>query len=422
MNNIGKLLNHKTLIFLLTISFAFIFIRHYKFNDFATCNTDQGLYLLDTYKFEQSKKIFLIGPETSIRSEGKVMYLGPATYYMSMPFFEVFGWNQQSYSYLYTALLLFGALLVYFGILKLFKNKLTAVLFIILITFSPTSIHYTRIYWPIVIPFASILVGLLLFIKNTKKSNLLFLLIGLTLGLGLQIHYGFLLAVIPTVFWILFARKLSQKTFFLLATGFLVGFSPIILFEIRHGFYNSKVLISYIIDVLSGSASPSKAQHYFFSLLPFFYLLISLTLAFIFKKHKLLIIFVTAVLVAAFYISSLPPQGTGFLMQENWDCKSLEKMAAIITVENKRDYNVIDLFSGDNRAQYLRMLLTVTGNPPNPVNQYQDSDIIYVYTNITISRILKEPTIWEIESAKPLKVTNLWNIKNEIYLYELEKI
>jgi dolichyl-phosphate-mannose--protein O-mannosyl transferase len=98
---------------------------------------------------------------------------------------------------------------------------------------------------------------------QAKKPWPYFLTSGILLGIALQLHYlALFLAVIVTLYTF-FGQWYQDKKIHILALikhyllllgGFLIGFSPFLAFEVRHGFPNTKTIFTFIFgDTLQGS-------------------------------------------------------------------------------------------------------------------------------------------------------------------------
>lgn len=238
-------MNKKNLIILL-ISLIIIlggFLRFYKIRKLGTFHSDQAIELLHTLEILRGKPR-LIGIKTSISEvrNGAVMY------YLLIPFLLIFNYDPVAGGVLQSLLSLATIPLV-FTLGKKIRGNLTGILASFLVAISPLLVSYSRqtllAFYPlffsalILFVFSSILEKF-----NFKKT----LFLGFLLGFVLQIHYStatFLLLTLITA--PLFLPKKRLVSFFVfLITGFLVGFSPLLLFELRHKFFNSKMALLYL--------------------------------------------------------------------------------------------------------------------------------------------------------------------------------
>ena len=95
-------------------------------------------------------------------------------------------------------------------------------------------------------------------------------------------------------------------------------------------------------------------------------------------------------------------------------------MVKIIISENKKNYNIANLLSGDTRAQDLRYLLTINNNPPMGVEDYPAADWLFVVSRYDRLKTKNDP-VWEISSFTPSEILEVWPIQNGINLYLMKK-
>lgn len=410
------------------LTFIFLFLRLYHLEESLTVGTDQGMHLLEIYNLFQAKKISLLGPVSSFKVYGRNFFFGPATYYLPMPFFALSGWNIFSVSYFTIILQFIAFLILYKSLHTRFSKSSVAMYYALIFTFSPIMVNYARFLWnPNLMASTSVLLlSVLLSLKKRKTGEKRpVLLAGLLLGLGMQFHYSYFLIIILTLIWLYVVRKFRLINFFFLTTGFVVGFLPIIIFELRHNFYNLQTFIQFVVVNLSEDKSMTYApgyvpEYYALSLLPFVYLLASQLLVKLEKINRNFSILLIAGYITYSLLRVLPVPSEGLLSHPGWNYHGLRKAKEIIISEDKRKYNLVDLLTGDVRAMYLRALLTFDGKPPMTVDEYPDSHCLFLYTKEPIEKILKG-SLWEMDVIKPLEVRKKWHLQNGIYLYLLEK-
>lgn len=73
---------------------------------------------------------------------------------------------------------------------------------------------------------------------------------GILLGIGLQLHYLFLFLIPVVLLWTLMHENRHNLLWYLLygSTGFVIGYAPFLIFELRHGFPNTQTLIRFILE------------------------------------------------------------------------------------------------------------------------------------------------------------------------------
>jgi len=413
--------NKQSTITLLSLIVIFLFLRLYQLPQKVNFSMEQGKILLDIYNLWQNKKITLVGLETSIKTaSGRGFFQGPWVYYLPLPALLISNWHPLSPSYLIILFNLAGLIFLFKGLKNKF-NLPTAFFSGFLFTIMPRMVKFSQFIWnPNFLPFTSCLLIYLLLKISKKSSKILFFLTGLTLGFGLGHHYQFILIIIFSFLWMLY-KKFSFKSFLITFSGIIIAFSPLIIFELRHNFYNLKTILL-ILKNYQGQVIKNKVPfHYFISFMPFIFLFISLLLEKIFDKKTFLQIIFVSLLILYSFLKIVPPSDSGFTMPQHWNFPSVTKTAEIIFHENYSRYNIANLLYGDTRAHALRYLLTVKKDPPLPVEQYSNADSLFAVSYQKGEQTIKNP-VWEISSFCPCIVKKEWKINNQVNLFLLEKI
>ncbi len=416
--------------FLFIFVVIFLFLRFYHLEASLNFSGDQGMHLLDIWNIYHTKNITLIGPPSSFTVLGRSFYTGPAPYYLLLPFLVLMNWNPVSVSYLLILFFLVVIVDLYKVIAE--NNKKTAGYFLVLCTFSTVLIDYSRFFWHpnFLIPIGGLVLGILMYLsKKTDKNKtplgtdvFRYISLGLVLGLGLQFHYSFLLAILLAVVWLIIIKQLNILRILLLITGFISGFFPIIFFEIRHNFYNLRTLLLFL-TVKTGTPVPLffiPPVYYFFPVILAVFLGIAILLAKLNKNNKIIPLIFMVIFIIYTLAKELPVPKEGFKMVAGWNYQGIKKAEQIILQENKTNYNVADILTGDSRALAIRFLLTRDGKPPLGVIDYPRAKALFVYSKVAPDIILKGE-LWEVGSALPLTLTKEWDLQNGIKLYLLEK-
>ncbi len=114
---------------------------------------------------------------------------------------------------------------------------------------------HTYTSWnPNVFPFFTIASFYALYKGISKNKPLFFVLSGILMGINLQTHYLATFAGAIIFFYVMFAELNFRrsgvlqmiKRYSLLIAGFIIGFSPFLFFEARHGFPNTQNIIKFI--------------------------------------------------------------------------------------------------------------------------------------------------------------------------------
>lgn len=326
-----------------------------------------------------------------------------------------------SMSYFMIALQYLSFVCIYWALSLKSKKNTEAIIYSGFYAFLPISIWYSQFFWNpnFLLSISTIVISLLLLLKKSRHTQLLSLVIGLVLGFGMQFHYSFFIAILLSVGWIFLAKKATVKSLAVLLFGFIIGFSPIIIFELRHDFYNTRTFLLFINS--AGKGSFSFQEYYWLSILPFIFFGATALLKKIHDKSSLITPLVMIVLGIYSLIVILPTPQQGFTMVEGWNYKGISALSRIILSEKPHQYNVAEILTGDTRAMPLRYLLTVAGDPPLGVTEYQATEKLFLYTRISEEELNKRD-LWELNSVRPFEITKSWPIQNGISLYLLEKI
>lgn len=235
---------------ILAIIIIAAFLRLYRISDYMTFLGDEGRDVL-VAKGILEGHLTLLGPRASAGD----FFLGPIYYYFMAPFLWLFHFDPVGPAVM-IALIGVATVFLIYKIAKEFFGFKTAIFASALYAVSPLVIHYSSSSWnPNPMPFVSLLTLYLTYHAVQKPSVKRFIVIGFLLGIALQLHYLAVFLITIVAAFILFARisldnvaiwekilKYYLQTF----VGFLIGLSPFIAFEIRHGFPNIKTIIGFI--------------------------------------------------------------------------------------------------------------------------------------------------------------------------------
>lgn len=247
-----KLAKNKKYLFLIIPAIIFIHSRQIDQNNIIF-NWDQERDAQAVRQIIQDHKIWLIGPRV-LGPSG--FYLPPYFFYLLLPFYFLTNLDPQALVlFLYKYNLIFF-LTCAFVFKKTMGSKTTAI-FLAFWMLSPLTISMDRIPWnPLLIPlFFVLLIFSLYKYYHSKHKQKYALVSGFVFGLGLSSHVQFLL-LIPLI--LIFIRKSKDLLIAFLST--VAVFLPILLFDLRHSFLNTNLVLEMI-------TSPSQTKNYF-SFLP----------------------------------------------------------------------------------------------------------------------------------------------------------
>ncbi|MBI2031333.1 MAG: glycosyltransferase family 39 protein [Candidatus Levybacteria bacterium] len=250
----SQILSFRSIIIVILIFSAFL--RLYRIDEYMTFLGDEGRDVLVVYNILHGN-LTLLGPTASVGG----FFLGPAYYYFMTPFLWFFNYNPVGPAVMVA---LFGVATVWlvYKAGDIFFNKKVGIISALLYSISPLVIAYSRSSWnPNLMPFFSLLTLLILYKALEKNKAWLIILSGLMLGITIQLHYlaTFLSAIL--FFYILIFRIFKDskgsllplliklaRDYYYISLGFIIGISPFLTFEFRHGFQNIQSIISFVIS------------------------------------------------------------------------------------------------------------------------------------------------------------------------------
>lgn len=220
-----------------------VLLRFYKMGERGAFRADQAIELSGARDI-LSGKFTLIGIKTS-NSEVRN---GAVMYYLLAPFVYLFQEDPKAGGVL-QSLLSLGTILIVFLIIKNNIDTKQALYGAFLTATSSLLIVYSRqtmlAFYPL---FFNALIFLICTSIAKKYRSLMAICLGLLLGFSMQIHYSTLALVlvsflIPPIF---LKRRNWLSYLSMTLIGFLLGFSPMIAFEMRHEFFNTKMFFALI--------------------------------------------------------------------------------------------------------------------------------------------------------------------------------
>lgn len=247
-------------VLLILILLLAAFLRLYRISDYMTFLGDEGRDVLVALGILHGH-FTLLGPRASAGN----FFTGPVYYYMMAPFLWLFNLNPVGPAVM-VALFSVATVWLIYQMGKDFFDKRAGLIAAALYAVSPLVITYSHSSWnPNVVPFFSLLTIYLLYIAvTTVRSWRYYVLTGFFLGICIELHYiSLFLAVIVAVSLFLMHWYLKKKILILqickyylqILLGFIIGYAPFLAFEVRHGFPNTKTIISFI-------TKDTTSQHY----------------------------------------------------------------------------------------------------------------------------------------------------------------
>jgi 4-amino-4-deoxy-L-arabinose transferase-like glycosyltransferase len=399
-------------IFLILLLAAFL--RLYRLPELTTFAGDQGIDLLVVKRMVIDHRWTLLGPKTSIMS----IYNGPIYYYLISPVLYLSGLNPLSVSYFMVCLWLGAIFLTHILGKEIFSRRAGA-LAALLFSLWPIAIEYSRpSFNSFPTPFfaALFLLGVLYFSKYHRRWGII--LAGLCSGVLMQLHYFNFFLIFFSLIFLFYRKKFNLKLLLLFAFCALATFSPMIVFELRHNFFNLRTLFS---SLASGGVGDFTWQvHYAIAFFPLAFVALGRLLEFIWRKAEVLGIALSFLMVF-FFASNIDLQRNhGYTMPEGWDYRGVKKAGEIIASDAEENFNVASIIDGDTRAYPFRYIIEAKGKRPLGVENYPEAETLYIISRLEKEAVLAYPA-WEIQSFLPARVAGIWPLQNNYQLLKLVK-
>lgn len=411
----------------LLFTFLFWFSRIWNFENLITFHSDQGTFFLETWQMIQEQKPRLIGLKVGTKEVmGRAFFTGPFFYYLLATLGIITHWNPHTITLIFLFLWWLTGLGIWW-LVKKFSGNLAAITAYGIFATLPFLVSFSRIIWNSgLLPLAAVAFFFSLYRVEERNSLLWWFLVGLFLGLGLNLSYAaFLWFPFLSIFflWGFLKKKWGLKPFVLLLVGFVLGELPLLIFELRHDFYNLRTIFFFIQHGVFGGkiTGPVTDYHFIFALLPLFFLLWGGLIAFIEKNLSFIkALSLSLLLIFTLTISINWQQEWGTGMPEGWTLSKEQKVARLICEEMENNaFEIAETINGDTRAHDLRFFLNFYGCPPLEVEDYPSADILFLIT--TTSRPPEKENVWEIKSLRPFKIVYQENLKDNIFLYKLSR-
>lgn len=261
------IIRHKVeFILLLLIIIAASFLRLYRISDYMTFLGDEGRDAIVAKDILRGQ-LTLLGPRASAGD----FFLGPIYYYMMAPFLFLSNLDPVGPAVMVALFGIATVFLVYFVGRKFFGER-AGLMAAALYAVSPLVIAYSRSSWnPNPMPFFSLLMLYLLFNGVKTQAKKYFIIVGLLLGIAMQLHYLSTFLAVIIFFFVLVGNFITLRKNLLpklvlqycyIFIGFIAGFLPFLAFEARHGFPNTRTILRFVLE--DNTANAYIPHHSFF--------------------------------------------------------------------------------------------------------------------------------------------------------------
>lgn len=458
--------NNWLLVVVLGIAFV---TRFYRLRELTTFGGDQGVDYLRVFEILKSRRPTLLGPVTHVG-----IYLGPLYYYLLAPFFLIFKFDPIAAPVMFA---LFGTAtvgLVYQLAKELFRQKVQSLPFFaaVLYAVSPVILESSRApSQPHLIPFfATLLLISAVRIIEGRGNKLDLAAIGISLAAAIQFHF------LAFPLWIFalslpYGKDSPYKILWLIVPMAILLF-PWILFELRHNFFITNQIFTYL---KSGEVGLSPAAYItrvldliwfsfdrlvgqgsqwitagaiiaaLFGLLAPLYFAINILgislYSFPLSNHYISALYPVIIIFTAYGILRILPdklrviafitfitftfgkndfsRTNGYTMPAGVTTKTIELAAAVVADDMKDKigtFEIANTLDGDTRANPYRYVLTAVHKlRPLGVEKYPEADRLYIVSREPPARLLADRR-WELLSFPVAQVEKLAEVSSGIFV------
>ena len=419
-----------------------------------------------------------IGPITSVGG----FYLGPLYYYLMAPFLWLARFNPVGPAAATAVLGIMTVPLLYL-VAKALYSRRVGLWAAGLYTLAYIPISETRSAWnPNPMPLAVLGIIYGFYLANYKNKPRGLLLAAVSLGAALQLHY-MIVFLTPFILWQVILSRKRFKELLLGLTIVIVMLLPLFLFEIKNNWLNVRGLTEFLGKHQYGNLdwllviknTIGRSEQVIGMVLGFgrnynplrtwitrgFLLL----LAIFFKRMKFLGIYLfTAIAALAIYQDNVYPHYLGFLfpavfmltamvlsrlpklvlpafavlflvynlppiytlLRQNGNLANVRKTADFINEDIKlNNYQQVNLALIDGTRDYpamsFRYFLTRVGADILPIDQYPQTQVLYIISPYPQTDILDQP-MWEIQALLPAEVAEIWEWPDRENIYKIKRL
>ncbi|MBI2051225.1 glycosyltransferase family 39 protein [Candidatus Roizmanbacteria bacterium] len=230
------LLSDRKILLVVALFLIGTFLRFYRLSDFVTFLGDQGRDAIVLKRILTFEHLPAIGAPTSV---GQI-YLGPFYYYFIAPWLLLFRFDPIGPA---IGVAFFSSLfiLVNYFLVKDLVNEKVALISSVLITFSTTLIELSRFSWnPNLLPLFTLLMTYFLVKSVQTQKWYYYVATGAFLSFSIQLHYLALFLIPPVVIYFARGNKQTLLGAFYSFLSFVVCSLPLLIFDLRHDFLNSR--------------------------------------------------------------------------------------------------------------------------------------------------------------------------------------
>jgi hypothetical protein len=416
-------MTRKTLFIFLLITGLSLFIRFWHFGELVNFHGDPPFYLHEVADMLDAGKIRLTGPIVMSKMiEGRGFFSGPLHYYVVALLGLATNWNVVLMTAFFTLLWIVFFIFTFVWLRNKFGNLIALTVYAV-ISFLPVFMPLSRTMWnPHFVPLFGIL--FLWALDKRGRNTIYYFLSGLFFGLGLNVHYSTVLWI-PIVFWVvgqeMRKRKFLLKNWLLFSGGVFLAELPLVLFELRHNFYNLKTIIFQLkYGELSRGYTFALPYYFLYPGIPVFGFLLGYCLQKLMKTKIFTPLTVLLVLVILLFLKQdLGVYGQKGAYPRGWNLARQKQVVDLIIADNEPEFEVAETINSDTRAAEIRWWLRRKNIQVMGVADYDKARVLYLIA--PKRRPPVSETVWEVSAMRPFKIEFQKDLGEGLYLYKLVK-
>lgn len=420
MKNFLKPFLTKNSLLVLVIFVLAASVRFYNFPNRVTFWSEQARSLIVSANYIKVKPSLLGQEYFREDSNYHIIYSGALFNYSLVPLLLISNYDPIKITFFFALLNLFTGFVIYLVSKKIFGSGI-ALFSTLFFLFNDFMIYHSLFIWNYnYLP----LIGILVFyyswkyIKGHREFDIF--LSGLFSGIGISLQFLFAPIAIFVLIVNLWKGKKKIAEIFLFILGTILGNLPMVIFDLRHNFYETHTLLQYLIDTLAGKSGATFVYYYLLPFWPLAAIVAALLMFKIFECNKS----ICFLIILVYLFLNLSSQRVSFTnptgMPKGIMTSDIASVSKVIANDAKGDFNVSEVFDFDKQAFVLRYFLEFKdGKTPLSVADYPNLKLLYVLSQKGYN--FDKSGVWEVSSGGKYNVSLLSSVGNGYAIYKLKK-
>lgn len=398
-------------------------MRLYNFENRMGFGPEQALSL-ETSARMIYEKFSLLGIEYVQRAtaDGHSLFTGPLFSYSLIPLLIFFRYDPVVISVYFALLNVFTGVLIYLLGKKIIGEK-PAILSMSLFMFSSTMINHSMFIWiPNYMPLIGILTVYLLFLIKNKSSLKLLIVLGLVTGAGISLQYVYAPFAILVLLLLLKISTLRKSvTIAVFGLGIIFSNLPTVIFDLKHDFYNLRVLTRYLLETVNNPGQSEFALYHFLVFWPLAFLFLGLLIAKMCSKNKAWLLIVPLYIFINLFSSNISfsrPVGKS----DGLSWPEIRRSSEIISKHTDGNFNVATITDFNFRAFVYRYTLSYLFDEKENLLGQEDYDIAdKLYVVAPSQYNFYASGVYEVNALSPFEVENITTVSDHHSLFLISR-